>query len=130
MRKYIYITLAIITLISCKSKGAMVGERTSLEVKTNYNAGNILKGQIIQANFTVTNTGNTPLIIAEVTPGCSCTVGDFETEPIAPGDKTVIKLKVETDKMQYGDLTKTATLIANTLPSTTTLVIKANITSK
>jgi hypothetical protein len=130
MKKNIYIATLTVALFSCKTKGVMIGERTSIEVKKQFNAGNVLKGQIIEANFTVMNTGNTPLLIAEVTPSCSCTVGDYEKEPIAPGDKTVIHLKVETDKMQYGDLTKTATIVANTQPSATTLVIKANITSK
>jgi hypothetical protein len=129
MKKILFISLSF-ALLACGEKGSIVGDRTSIEVKQLYNAGNVLKGEIVSAKYSVKNTGNSPLIIATVSGSCTCTVADFEKEPIAPGEEGLITLEIATDKAQLGKLEKTATIVANTTPSATTLIVKANITSK
>ncbi|HKH63178.1 MAG TPA: DUF1573 domain-containing protein [Flavitalea sp.] len=49
------------------------------------NLGRITEGQKVQVSFRFKNTGNKPLIIQSVRPGCGCTVADYPKEPIAPG---------------------------------------------
>ena len=49
------------------------------------NLGRINEGQKVEVSFRFKNTGNKPLIIHSVRPGCGCTVADYPKEPIAPG---------------------------------------------
>lgn len=49
------------------------------------NLGRITEGQKLQVSFRFKNTGDKPLIIESVRPGCGCTVADYPKEPIAPG---------------------------------------------
>lgn len=41
----------------------------------------------VSTTFVVTNTGNKPLLILDVTVSCGCTSRQFTTRPIAPGQK-------------------------------------------
>jgi Protein of unknown function (DUF1573) len=54
------------------------------------NLGRITEGQKLQISFRFKNTGNKPLIIESVRPGCGCTVADYPKEPIAPGGEAEI----------------------------------------
>lgn len=49
------------------------------------NLGRITEGQKLQVSFRFKNTGDKPLIIESVRPGCGCTVADYPKEPIAAG---------------------------------------------
>jgi len=49
------------------------------------NLGRINEGQKLEVAFRFKNTGDKPLIIQSVRPGCGCTVADYPKEPIAPG---------------------------------------------
>ena len=49
------------------------------------NLGRINEGQKLEVSFRFKNTGDKPLIIQSVRPGCGCTVADYPKEPIAPG---------------------------------------------
>ena len=49
------------------------------------NLGRINEGQKLEIAFRFKNTGDKPLIIESVRPGCGCTVADYPKEPIAPG---------------------------------------------
>lgn len=39
----------------------------------------------VTATFKITNKGDKPLVISNVTTSCGCTVADWTKEPIAPG---------------------------------------------
>lgn len=54
------------------------------------NFGKITEGQQLAISYRFKNTGNKPLIIRSVQPGCGCTVADPPKEPIAPGAEGVI----------------------------------------
>lgn len=43
------------------------------------------------AEYILTNTGVTPLIITAVRPGCGCTKPEYPTAPIMPGQSGVVK---------------------------------------
>ncbi|PWL29625.1 MAG: hypothetical protein DCO96_07655 [Fluviicola sp. XM-24bin1] len=130
--KYLFIALVALLVTSCGDDAAQaeVGDRTTMEVKRVYNAGTVVKGENIRAEFKVKNTGDKPLVIADVKPSCSCTVGDFPKEPIAPGEIGVIIANVDTDKVNGSRVDKKVTVLANTTPRTLTLKIKGTIVSK
>ncbi|GAA4755282.1 DUF1573 domain-containing protein [Flavisolibacter ginsenosidimutans] len=64
---------------------------------TTQSLGNLTEGQVAEISWRFKNTGNKPLVIEDVQPGCGCTVADKPTEPIAPGGEGVIKAKFNSD---------------------------------
>jgi hypothetical protein len=120
---------SIAFLFACSSNGGEVevGKKTTLEVNDIFDAGTVVKGEVIRAVFTVKNTGDYPLVFGEVRPSCSCTVADKPSEPIQPGESTKIIAKVNTANVTSKEVTKSVTIMTNTTPSTKVLIIKAKI---
>ena len=120
---------SIAFLFACSSNGGEVevGKKTTLEVNDIFDAGTVVKGEVIRAVFTVKNTGDYPLVFGEVRPSCSCTVPHKPEEPIQPGETGEIVAQVMTDQLITKNVTKSITLLTNTEPSTTVLVLKAVI---
>lgn len=116
-------------LFSCtgEEESIEVGKKTSLEVNEVYDAGTVIKGEVIRAVFIVKNIGDHPLVFGDVRPSCSCTVADKPTEPIQPGASTKIIAKVNTANVSSKEVTKSVTIMTNTTPSTKVLIIKAKI---
>jgi len=61
--------------------------------------------------FTVTNTGDQPLIISKCQGSCGCTVPECTTEPILPGATSAIRVKYDTNRI--GAFTKQVTINSN-----------------
>ncbi|MCO5268035.1 MAG: DUF1573 domain-containing protein [Brumimicrobium sp.] len=128
--KKILICLFLIALVSCSGKGdneMQVGQYTTIEVEEVYDAGTVAKGEIIKADIIIKNTGKYPLVIANIEPACSCTVSEYDEDPIDPGKTSIIKTEVDTDKTGKGKIMKPINITANTRPSTTTVTIKATV---
>jgi hypothetical protein len=53
--------------------------------------GKISEGQKLDVSFRFKNTGDKPLIIRSVRPGCGCTAAEPPKEPVAPGAEGLIK---------------------------------------
>jgi len=75
------------------------------------------------ATFILTNTGDTPLVIKDITASCGCTVPEWDKQPVKPGEKTAIKVKVTPDSEGY--FRKTVTLFCNTEEGTISLTVKS-----
>lgn len=130
--KKILIAVIGLALVGCGSKSEKLemGNKTTLSVNKEFNGGKVLLGEEVEASFHVKNTGNYPLIIAEVKGSCSCTVAEYPEDPIEPGETGEITATVRTDNAVPGALTKEVRIIANTEPSLTILQIKANVVRK
>lgn len=50
------------------------------------------EGGPVSYTFELTNTGNKPLLILDVTASCGCTRPEYPTKPIKPGKKAAIKV--------------------------------------
>lgn len=127
--KCLSIVLLCFLLFSCDETESKVGQKTTVEVDAKYDAGEVIQGEIINAKFTITNTGDYPLIIASANPSCSCTVPSFTDEPIAPGETGEILAQVTTEKAA-GVINKTVTLVVNTETPLAPLVITAVVKRK
>ncbi len=127
--KYIFIVISLISgLFGCsESTDTSPGNRTTMEIISEYDAGEVVKGEFITAKFNVTNTGDYPLVIANVKASCTCTVAKKPEEPIAPGESAEIIAQVDTDKTGTGAVVKTVTVLANTDPPTAVVRIKATV---
>lgn len=130
--KYIISSIAVLFIFlisSCNNQenDMEMGQYTTIEYKDTYNMGKVIKGEIIHAEIEIKNTGRYPLVIADIRPACSCTVPEYDEDPIAPGKTTIINAYIDTEKLSRGKINKPINITSNTRPSTTTITIKATI---
>lgn len=86
------------------------GPMISLD-KEVHDYGVIPQGGNGECVFTVTNTGDQPLIISQCQGSCGCTVPQCETAPIKPGAKSAITVKYDTNRI--GAISKSVTISSN-----------------
>jgi hypothetical protein len=101
-----------------------------MEIEPVFDAGKVLKGEKIDAQFKIKNTGSYPLVVAEVKGSCTCTVADKPKDPIMPGESYVIRAYVDTDRTGTGAISKSITIVANTDPSISSVVVKGIVMNK
>lgn len=131
MKTIFFLLSAAVIVVSCKGNNtAEIGQKTTMFVETVYNAGEVVKGEIITAKIIVKNTGDYPLVIAAVPPSCSCTVAKKPEDPIAPGEEGVIVARVDTYNLTGSNVNKQISIVANTEPSITEVFIKAKMKKK
>ncbi|WP_419869726.1 DUF1573 domain-containing protein [Chryseobacterium sp. CT-SW4] len=94
--------------------------------ESNFDFGNIKKGDKVEHVYEVTNTGSNPLVISEVKPGCGCTAPDFTKDPILPGKKGKITLHFDSTNFD-GNVQKFADVYANVDSAPVKLTFTANI---
>lgn len=129
--KSIAFVLLTIMFVSCTENNVVsVGNKTTMEVEKVFDAGNVVKGEMVTARFNLKNTGDYPLVLAEVKASCSCTVAEYDEEPLSPGESMVLMAHVNTDKTGTGIVNKSVRIVANTEPSITQVMIKANVTAR
>lgn len=115
-------------LVACSGDSeAEIGEYTTIEFDEVYDAGTVAKGEIVEAKIELKNTGEYPLVIANVQAACSCTVSEYSEDPVAPGESAFIYAEVNTDNTKKGVITKTVTISTNTRPSSNTVTIKSKV---
>jgi subtilase family serine protease len=101
---------------------------TTLKVdKIVHDFGTVLLGSENTCSFKVTNTGNKPLLIADVQASCGCTTPEKPERPIAPGKSDIIKVgfKPNSQSIDKKPISKTVTITANTEPRLTVVTVKA-----
>ena len=95
------------------------GPMISLD-KEVHDYGTIEQGANGTCEFTVTNTGDQPLILTNCKGSCGCTVPKCDTEPIKPGAKTTITVKYDTKRP--GAINKSVTISSNATNAPTKIV--------
>lgn len=91
--------------------------------------GDIPQGSDGNREFVFTNVGTAPLEISNATSSCGCVIPIWPKEPIAPGDKNVIKVHYDTNR--EGKFTKYVTLSTNAPDQESfRLTIKGNVIPK
>lgn len=94
-----------------------------------HDYGNVEQGGNGECTFTVTNTGNEPLILQMCKGSCGCTVPTCPKEPIAPGASATITVKYDTNRV--GPINKTVTITSNAVNEPSKMIrIKGNIVAK
>lgn len=91
-----------------------------------HDFGQIEQGVKAETVFTFTNTGDSPLIITSARGSCGCTVPDWPSEPIAPGETGEIAVSFDS-KGRQGKQQKSVTIVANTTPNTKVLQITSEV---
>ncbi|MCS6980827.1 MAG: DUF1573 domain-containing protein [Flavobacteriales bacterium] len=93
---------------------------------TVYDFGEIIQGQKVRHVFRFKNVGKGDLVISDAKTSCGCTVSEYPKEPVPPGEEGEIVVEFNSEGKQ-GQVSKTVTLYANTVPNETELKIKGYI---
>lgn len=142
------LVLSALIVVSCKDGNAATkvkgdnlvkakerDEKSSKEAatiefdKTVFDFGVANEGDIVDVEFTVTNSGNTDLVISRATPSCGCTVPEWPKAPIKPGASEKVVAKFNTTG-KPGVANKAITLFTNTAKGREVLRIKGTVTPK
>lgn len=94
--------------------------------ETTFDFGSLKSGETVTHEYRFKNTGSADLLIAEAHGSCGCTVPEYPKTPIAPGDEGTIKVTFNSSGMS-GQIAKTITILANTIPSTKVLTISGEV---
>ena len=111
MRYIAFLLIPCSLLFSC-------GTKTTFEIVSDEyggadkDLGEQVLGDSLNIGFVVKNTGEENLLITEVEPDCSCTVGTFTKDPIPPGETGSIDL-IYNVVMANRPFEKKATVSAN-----------------
>jgi hypothetical protein len=90
---------------------------------TTLHFGNLAIGEKLDHTFRFKNTGLAPLMIAQVSPSCGCTVPrNWTRDPIAPGASGEISVTFNS-KGNAGQVEKSITVLTNCIPAATKLSI-------
>lgn len=96
-------------------------------VKSDVDAGRILQGDTVNYVYTFTNTGESPLIISDISSSCGCTVPrNYPTGKIMPGEGGKIEVTYNSDA-KWGDQVSVIAITANTQPNRTELLLRAHV---
>lgn len=94
--------------------------------QTTLDYGTLKPGADGNRVFTVKNTGDKPLIISNVQPGCGCTTPEWSKEPIMPGKTGAIKVHYDTNRQ--GNFLKIIEVFSNDPANQRSVInIKGNV---
>jgi hypothetical protein len=143
MNRILTLFMLLILFSSCDHQidEADLGEKTTVKIEpiysgatpanssdTVFQGGDVVKGDVINAKFKITNTGKIPLIIAGIKAGCGCTeTTEVPENPIAPGDFYIIEGKVKTAELSAKNINKYIKVEANVSPYPLMLRIKGTM---
>tara|TARA_X000000950_G_scaffold286506_1_gene395597 strand:- start:9782 stop:10222 length:441 start_codon:yes stop_codon:yes gene_type:complete len=94
--------------------------------ETEVDFGSINEGEIVEHTFKFKNVGNEDLIITNVQTSCGCTASNWPRNAISPGETSELLVSFNSQGKK-GLNTKEITVIGNTRPTQTILIIKANV---
>ena len=107
-------------------KQVETGMMTSAMIdKVEHDYGTIRKGSMNPATFTITNAGDSPLVITRISTSCGCTKVTWDKQPIGPRQTTTIH--VEMTPNETGSLRKTIVIYSNTNESPMRLTLIGTI---
>jgi|JI8StandDraft_2_1071088.scaffolds.fasta_scaffold14699_2 hypothetical protein len=121
-----FVILASIASIQMSFKSTNEINKAVIEVQnTTRDFGKIPQGKPVTAEFTVKNTGKTPLVMENIQTSCGCTLADFTRTPIAPNQTGYVKVTYNANAV--GSFTKTATITSNAENKSLILTLKGEV---
>ena len=97
--------------------------------KTSHNFGTFAEADAVKTFiFKFTNVGDAPLVIHQAVASCGCTVPEYTTEPIMPGENGEIKVTYNGKGRYPGHFKKSITLRTNTANELMRLTIEGDMT--
>lgn len=118
--------LLIVSLLIGGALKAQAQPRLSVD-KTTHEFGTVLWKNPVTATFKITNKGDKPLVISNVTTSCGCTVADWTKEPIAPGATGTVSSTF--DAKAIGRFQKSVGIYCNASAKPVYLAIRGEVTA-
>jgi hypothetical protein len=84
--------------------------------------GTVTKGEKVHIKYACKNTGDKPLFIYYVRPGCGCTVADYTKAAIPPGGTGEINAEFDSNHGSAGQVRKTISVQTNTTNASPKLI--------
>jgi hypothetical protein len=97
--------------------------------ETSFDFGTINSGKTVTHVFKYKNVGDADLLISEAKGSCGCTIPEYTKAPVKAGETGEIKVTFHSEGMS-GQIAKTITILANTIPNTKVLSISAEVLKK
>ena len=94
-----------------------------------HDFGKVAEGTMATYEFKFKNTGNQPVVIANVQASCGCTTPDWTKTPVLPGKMGVIRAMYNSAG-RPGVFNKTVTVTSNAAEPNKTLTIKGSVLTK
>lgn len=116
----------ILSLLMIVSMSLSAQPKASFD-KTTHEFGTILWKNPATASFKITNKGDKPLVISNVTTSCGCTIADWTKSPIAPGATGEIKSTF--DAKALGRFQKEVGIYCNAADKPIYLEIRGEVTA-
>lgn len=147
MKKLFLITICAATLSACQNKTnesetvtadstanqtSVIAEADAPKVqveKAIYEFGDITEGQKVTYEFKFKNVGKTPLIITNASATCGCTVPEYPSAPVKPGEEGTIKVTFDSSG-RVGLQDKVVTVTSNANPAFEQLHLVGNVKEK
>ena len=79
-----------------------------------YDFGQIEWKRPVTVQYSITNSGNQPLVLTGVEPDCACSVARWTKTPIAPGAKGVVNVTFDAEAL--GHFNKSVAIYSNAQP--------------
>lgn len=117
---------AIVSGQEVASKDSVAGKAELKLVDDAFNFGTVKEGKLVTHEFMFTNTGDAPLILADVTASCGCTTPEYSKHPILPGEQGSVKV-VFNSQGQVGNTHKIVTLRSNSAQEFQLLHIRGKV---
>lgn len=123
MKKQLFFFIALFAL----SVTAFAQGKLKVDTETK-DFGKIPQGKPVTHEFTVTNTGTTPVVISNVTASCGCTTPTWSQAPILPGKSS--KVSATYNAAAMGSFNKQITVFSNAENSSMTMFLKGEVQQK
>lgn len=117
----------LLSLLAFTTLGINAQPKAKYE-KTEYQLGNIAWHEQATASIKITNSGNKPLQIIEVEPGCECTLVSWNKDAIAPGSSTTITVTYNAQTL--GTFRREVAVRTDSAEEPTYLVLTGTVTVK
>lgn len=110
MKSYLVISCMFLSFIACtdddqkidaQAKKATIDTSNYTTIKwldTLINFGTVKQGEKVTVKFRCLNTGEKPLMLTYVRPGCGCTVAEYTKEAILPGKEGYVLANFDSKK--------------------------------
>ncbi|GAB3290922.1 DUF1573 domain-containing protein [Hymenobacter tenuis] len=123
MKHVFTLLLALLGSVAAQAQGVLTFD------KELHDFGNVPEGTMATHEFRFKNTGNQPVIIANVQASCGCTTPDWTKTPVLPGKTGMVKA-VYNSSGRPGIFNKTVTVTSNASTPSSVLTIKGNVLNK
>lgn len=117
----------ITTIFSFVTACVMYGQAVATFDVNEYDYGIIPYNKPAEADIRITNTGNKPLIINDVYTSCGCTVAEWDSSSIKPGESSIIK--VVYDAKMMGHFFKEISVYCNSEPYLYTISLVGEVSN-